>query len=370
MRSVRAPRSLLSGIQIVGCLLWARAALAEPTADAARADALFREGKALLARHEYGKACPLLSASFELDAGTGVLLALAICHEGEGKLASASREYGEVAARAAAEKRADRERVARERGAALEPRLSTLSIAPSGDAARLEGFAVQRNGVGVEAGSWGVPLPLDGGEYVVEASAPGKKPWSTRVSLAATGDRRTIAVPALEDAPPPAGAEGPQRTVAAVPPAPSLAAPSVAAEPPGKPVVQLSLESTASPAASRMSALRLTGVSLLAASAIGFGVGTFYGLRAMSKNADSKGNCPSNQCNSDGRSDRLAALAAGNASTIAFVAGGVAAATGVTLFVLGGRRNGTSTAGWAGSQARIAFEPGGARFLLEMALEP
>jgi len=69
-------------------------------------------------------------------------------------------------------------------------------------------------------------------------------------------------------------------------------------------------------------------------------VGGFFGLRAMSKKSDSEvgGACDSNNvCSTpEGLDAREQAVSAGGISTIAFVAGGVLVAGGVTLYLVGG----------------------------------
>src|SRR3954470_3724696 len=96
--------------------------------DVATAEALFREGRALMDAGNFQAACPKLAESFEQDPGTGTLLALAICRERDGQLASAWASYGQVASRSKREGRADREQAARDAMQALEPRLSHLTI--------------------------------------------------------------------------------------------------------------------------------------------------------------------------------------------------------------------------------------------------
>src|SRR5262245_62252923 len=113
----------------LGALLFAEPARAQGRGvSIATAEALFREGTALLDEKRYAEACPKLAESHRLDPATGTLLALAFCHEGEGRLASAWAEFAEVAGRARAEGRTDREHVAREHAANLKPRLARLSV--------------------------------------------------------------------------------------------------------------------------------------------------------------------------------------------------------------------------------------------------
>jgi hypothetical protein len=82
-----------------------------------------------------------------------------------------------------------------------------------------------------------------------------------------------------------------------------------------------------------------------------------YAIEASNKNHDSKAFCSStdqNLCSASGKTLRSAALTDGNIATAAFVAGGVLAATGVTMIVLGHRRE---EAGASPSSAWIEATP-------------
>ena len=170
---------------------------AEHTSDPAVAEALFQEGKRLLERGDARAACPKLAESLRLDRATGTLLALAMCHEVEGRLASAWAEYAEVIARAKKEGRTDREQAARQWERALEPRLSTVSIAVPAAVATIPGLRVQRDGVALEAPAWSTAVPIDPGPHAVAASAPGRIPWATTVVVGAVADHQTVTVPLL-----------------------------------------------------------------------------------------------------------------------------------------------------------------------------
>src|SRR5262245_40441563 len=129
----------------VTCFASARGAFAQ--SDPVVAEALFQEGRTLLDQGKAAEACPKLAESHRLDPATGTLIALALCREAEGKLASAWAAFADAEGRARTEGSKDREAVAHERAAALYPRLSTLSIDVSEDASAIAGLEIKRDGV-------------------------------------------------------------------------------------------------------------------------------------------------------------------------------------------------------------------------------
>jgi hypothetical protein len=270
------------------------------SADAGAAEALFQSGKSLLEQKNYGLACPKLAESYRLDPGTGTLLALALCHEGEGRLASAWGEFSDVAVRSRREARPDREDLAKRHAAALESRLPMLTVTVAAGGETIDGLTVKRDGIPLGAGSWATPVPVDPGHHHVEATAPGYRPFSFTVTLATDGARETVVVPVLERAPD---------------------LPGTSADVAG---------------AGFWSPLRYAGLASAGVGIVGGVIGAVFGIRAMDLTSDSKKYCdPQNDCREPGYTNRLDAQSAGNVSTVAFVAGGVLLAGGVTMFVLG-----------------------------------
>src|SRR5262245_44783101 len=94
----------------------------------AAAQALFDEGKALMAAGKAAEACPKLEESQKLDPSSGTLVNLALCYEQTGRFASAWTAYRDAAGSAKASGNVDRERGARERAAAVQPKVSKLVI--------------------------------------------------------------------------------------------------------------------------------------------------------------------------------------------------------------------------------------------------
>lgn len=186
-------------------------ALAQGTA---LAETLFREGRRLMDQKRYSEACPKLVESHRIDPATGTLLALALCHEAEGKTASAWTEYTDAAARARTEGNKDREDVARKKAALLEPKLSRLTIRVSSQAAAIRGLVITTDGVSQPKEAWGMAVPIDPGSHVVEANAPGHKAVRFEIKVAPERDSREASIPALEATVAPA----PATTPAAEPP--------------------------------------------------------------------------------------------------------------------------------------------------------
>lgn len=309
-RNGRRPRgSLAPMIASTRTLLLSLAALGVVTAiaplaradNAAAAEALFVEGRRLLQEKQLAAACPKLAESYKLDPATGTLLALALCYEGQGRTASAWAAYTEAASRAHNEKNPEREQAAKERAAALEPRLARIAVEIAPGAEKPAGLTITRDGEVVGDGSLGVPIPVDPGEHELTAKAAGKAPIAQKVRVG-EGETRRVAVGPFAAAP---GSEGPSGDSAS----PGFFTP-----------------------------LRTVGVAAGAAGVLGLGAaGVLTGL-ALSKKAESDKDCQGDVCGATGFDVRKDARSLGDGATIALVAGGVLAAAGITLVIVGGPR--------------------------------
>ena len=313
------------GAFVVAPLLVFALALGRPAlaADPAAAQALFNEGRKLMAERNYAAACPKLEESQRLDAGIGTQFNLADCYEHIGRTASAWAQFLEVAAAAKSSGQRARESNARVRAAQLEPRLSRLVVVV--DASRAPpGLVVKRDDVDVGVGQWGTPVPIDPGPHVIAASAPGKVRWETRVVVGERADRATATVPALEDAPP----EAPP--VVAQPPSPETAAPQRPSARPHEAQTTV-LNADLHPGRTQ----RVLGFVAGGIGLVGVGIGAGYGLLSKSKHDQANsGHCDARGfCDATGITLRDDAIRAGTASTVAFVAGGVALAIGILLLV-------------------------------------
>jgi hypothetical protein len=253
----------------------------------AEAEALFRAGKKLMDEGDYAAACPKLAESQRLDPGNGTLARLATCHEKQGKLATAWSEFAELLTSAQRANQADREKFARQHVAALQPQLSRLTIHVPAAVAALPGIVVRRDGVAIGQAVWGVAVPLDPGDHLLEAEANDRVPWSAHVTIGAVSDAKDVTVPALDPVP-------------AAPPAPVAAAAPVAAPPQPH---------------SSWGTQRTIGVVVAAAGVVGLGIGSYFGVRAISDASQANSACPNAACSSAG-----AVSQSGDAKTNAHVA--------------------------------------------------
>jgi hypothetical protein len=86
------------------------------------------------------------------------------------------------------------------------------------------------------------------------------------------------------------------------------------------------------------SSLRTIGIVATGGGVVALGIGSYFGLHAKALNSDSKPGCPDNVCDEASGQKREDSKHAANASTISFLVGGALAATGVTLWVVGGSK--------------------------------
>jgi len=272
----------------------------------ASAEVLFREGARLLKAGETAAACSKLEASYTLDPALGTLGMLAYCHERQQRLATAWQEYLRAAAEARAAKQPEREAVAQERASSLEQRVSHLTIRLTSGALTPRVWLNERELLPAELG---VELPHDGGQLRIEAQREGHETFRTTLTLANEQGRAVIELPRLEPLITPPSSPHTMTAPVAKPPAASTA----------------ELEAQRNP--------WLIGGAASVAIA-GVGVGSFFGVRALSKSNASRSECDGNACSPNGVALRDQALSAARVSTIGFVAAGVGAAAAVVFYTV------------------------------------
>ncbi|HEX4335702.1 MAG TPA: tetratricopeptide repeat protein [Polyangiaceae bacterium] len=305
-------KSRLAWALVLSALSVAVPSHAQTGADKAAAEALFQAGRDLMNAGKYADACEKFEGSQKLDAGLGTLLFLADCYEKAGRLASAWANFREAESIASGRGDTARSQIAKGRYTSLEPRLSKLwiKVTDGNDPA----LVVKRDGEAIPKESWGVALPTDAGDHVIEASAPGHRAWTNTVAVTGEGANVSVEVPLLETE---------TATPAVVPPSTSAPAAATAPTPPEP--------------ASHVSHTQRT-MSYIAGGlgVAGLAVGTYFTVHAASKKTDSLDHCEKNQpnvCDATGVALRNTALSSARAATAFMIGGGVLLAGGIVLFV-------------------------------------
>ncbi len=176
-------------------LVLALAMTAQSHAQAAEAEALFREGKRLMKAGDIEAACDKFEASERLEPENGTELNLADCWERVGRTASAWAMFVKAAASA---KREDRAAEARSRAAILEKKLVYLTIEVPTES-ELDDLVITRNDQVVDRGLWNQAAPVDPDEYTITAEADKRETWSTQIKVKTK--HKVVVIPVLERAP-------------------------------------------------------------------------------------------------------------------------------------------------------------------------
>jgi len=190
-------RTALRALISVATLAIAAPAIAQN--NEAEAEQLFRDGKRLMQEGKYADACSAFEASNRVAAATTTLLNLADCREKNGQLATAWVTYLEVERKTRADKKQQSvTKVAKERAAKIEPRLSYLTISVPRESL-IDGLELTRNGAALDEGVWNRAVPIDGGTYVVGGRAPGHEQWSTTVTVPNENGHVSVDVPKFKE---------------------------------------------------------------------------------------------------------------------------------------------------------------------------
>jgi hypothetical protein len=312
MKIPRVPRRLLSIAVTSAALLCASAP--QVRAQSAEAEALFSDADKLMAEGNIAGACEAFEASNRIEPRAGTLIRLGECRELNHQLASAWSAYKDALTRVRDPRKRD---LARAKVAAIEPRLSYLTVLVS-DEARVDGLALSRNGRPLDAGLWNRAVPVDGGAYVIGGQAPGHEEWNTTVAVPFERGKISVEVPKFKE------------MVKLVAPEPPPQGPSAA------PITAASdVAPRRSAASGRLSTRRLVAISAAGASVVALGAGIVLGVQARARRDDAFALCPDPAlpCSDAARANALAST--GHARALgADIGFGVAAAAAITASVL------------------------------------
>jgi hypothetical protein len=291
----------------------------------AAAEALFDDGLKLMKANRFAEACPKLEDSQRVDPDIGTLLYLAECYEKLGKTASAWATFREAASNAGAAGQTDREKNAKQRASRLEAKLSYVTLRVPREVSELKGLKVRLGTAELGPGVFGIATPADPGESKLEVSADGHDTYSVMLQIE-PGKRYDVSVPQLREQPAPVAGVEPAAPATATAQTP----PTMATTP--APVA------TAPPTSERPSgnSLKTVGLVLGGVGVVGIGVGSFFGLKAISKINDAKdASCARSVCQEQADLDKTEdANTAATISNVAFIAGGASLVGGALLFFL------------------------------------
>ena len=285
------------------------------TAEEVRADALFREGVVKFDAGQIRLACAAFTESLRLDPKLGTLLNLALCHERDGKPATAWLEYNHAAAWATQNGQRDRREFANQRAINLEAQLSRvlLKLPPARELS-----SVEIDGEPLPEPRWFLPMFLDPGEHSVSVSAPGKYRQTLKVIVPRQPSMQIIPVPPLQDV---KDKTSPQSGPASLP--------------------ELAPKENKTPLLFWIA----WGVGLA-----GVAVGSVFGVLTLMKRDDIGDHCAGNRCDATGAQLRDDAQKLALVSTVGFGVGALGLATAVVILVASPKTD---------SHARAFLAPGG-----------
>lgn len=296
---------------------------AQPQGPAARAEALFKEASADLDAGKYASACKKLEeVTTLLPEAIGARETLGECYEKSDKLGSAFKQYWKASELSLDQRNIPRAKEDERKAAQVKRRAAALVVDIDATTKSLPGLVIAIDGQPMSPLQLGLPVPVDSGERELTVSAPGYGRFNKRWT-AVNGDQARVTVAPLQpksDAP--AGEAGAGGTGPSPPEGPASDSDTSSKQAGPRPW-QLPLGLTA------------IGVGLA-----GIGAGVGLGVLAIEKNnaSNAGGHCDPSGCDDTGFALRTDALAFGNGSTVAFVAGGVLLAGGVVLAISAPRR--------------------------------
>jgi hypothetical protein len=277
----------------------------------ALAEVLFRKAREALKERDFTTACPTFEESYRLDAALGTRLNLAVCHEQQGKLASAWVEFTDAASEARRLGQKEREQLALRRAQALKPLIPTLLFAIPAPVLALDGLTLLLDGKPLARALWTSPLPVDAGSHVLEVRASNHVPYKTQVEAKASTPLQ-VDIPMLDV------------EASANMPAP-LDIDSA-----------LLRERTAPPVDARTSSWKRIGIMTAVVGGSGIAAGAVFGLAAMSEKATRDEHCfgpGHSSCDGEGLYADQQARRYATGSTIAFLAGSALTTLGIAAIL-------------------------------------
>ncbi|RLB61112.1 MAG: hypothetical protein DRI90_12110 [Deltaproteobacteria bacterium] len=292
----------MSRHRIIALLFTATMLLGTPLRAEVDAQVVFTEARDLYQDKQFDAALAGFEKALATSGSPNARLYLARCLRELGRVAEAYEQLSttrtEAASRAQEEPHyATTRDVATEELRQLEPRIAKLIVTVP---ASVTGVSVTIDGSVINEARLGEALPLEPGQHELVATAPDREPVRSTLVLTAG---RTKNVPLFITGPGPAGPDpdkGPS-------------------------------SDSDGDASLRTTSFVVGGIGIA-----GIAAGAVFGAVALAKKGDVEDNCDGLACNAQGAKAAEDGNLFGNISTVGFVVGGVALATGLTLLLLSG----------------------------------
>jgi hypothetical protein len=162
--------------------------------DPEAADALFREGRRLMAAGQYDEACAKFLESDRAEPSVGALLNLAECELERDEPAAAWTAFRRAELLARAKKEGGRARFAARQKDRVGRSLGFVRIAVTPRWREAPDLAVKLSGRPVERRQLGVELPLEPGLYTLTATAGRAEPFTAELDVIASPDVTDVAI--------------------------------------------------------------------------------------------------------------------------------------------------------------------------------
>lgn len=158
----------------------------EPSkAEREAAKKLYEEAATEVEQGQYQSACGKFAEALFLTPGhIRTAISLGSCMDKWGKTASAMKHYADARTWSRDQGKSDKISEIDTLIGKLAPRLSRLTITVPAEYAKLEGFAVRRGGETLSRDDWGEAKVIDPGKYDIEVMATGYPTWKTKLEVA------------------------------------------------------------------------------------------------------------------------------------------------------------------------------------------
>jgi hypothetical protein len=308
-------KPVVHALTLLALVVLSTRAHAQSDDDKAQARVLYQEGNAALKANDCAGAADKYLRAEKLYHAPTILVGLGRAYVCLGKFVKAKEQYNKVIREALPPDAPEPFRVALEDAkreiVGLDAKIGFVTITITGPTEPV----VTVDDEPVPVAALGVKRPVDAGTHVVKASANGFRAGEASFTVAAGQEQAvTLALEADPDAvvTPGGAAAGGDKT---------------------------------------KDTLQLVGFIALGVGAAGLIVGGITGGLAIGKHGDLSDNCPDGRCPASQQDTLDDFNTFGTASTIAFIAGGVVAAAGIVLVVVG-------STGRSSEQATLTLGPG------------